>query len=483
MRFNLKLHASFLGLLWIINGLLMLACLPVAWYYAEDTVMALAAAATITVAIGAAARSYGRGGTKDLRRRDGFLIVTLGWLSMSLFGCLPFLLSGAIADPTDAWFETVSGFTTTGATILNDIEVLPKSILFWRSLTHWIGGMGIIVLAIAILPLLGIGGTELFAAEASGLSTDKLHPRITGTAKRLWFVYVLLTGIEMVLLYLGGMGVYDAVNHSMSTISTGGFSTKNTSLADATPYIQYVVTVFMMVGGTNFALLYLLFKGRPGRLFRNEEFRTYALIFGLATVLVTLTVLWVTDTGLEKAFRHAVFQVAAIMTTTGFTTADYTAWTPFLSLVFLLLMFVSACAGSTAGGLKIVRHVVLFKNTFLEIKRQLYRSAVFPLRMNGRTVPSNVISNVLAFFVAYMMVFAIGTVVLAFLGLDTESAIGGVAACLSNVGPGLGSVGPSSSYAEVHDAGKWVLSVLMLLGRLELFTILVILTPHFWRRI
>jgi len=384
---------------------------------------------------------------------------------MSLSGTLPYLFSESIPSFTNAFFETMSGYTTTGASILNEIEIIPKGVLFWRSLTHWIGGMGIIVLAVAILPLLGIGGMQLFAAEAPGPSADKLHPRITDTAKRLWLIYFGYTAAETVLLKLAGMDFFDAINHALSTVSTGGFSTKNASAAhwNDQPLIQYILILFMFLAGMNFILSYFGFKGKVQKIIKDEEFKWYTIFVVFFTV------------------RHALFQVLAVITTTGFVSADFTIWTPFLKIVFFGLMFLGGSAGSTAGGMKVVRHLITIRNGMLEFKRTLHPRAVLPVRYNQRAVSKEIVFNILAFFILYMLSFIIGSVVLGMLGLDFETAIGGAASSLGNVGPAFGKLSPVNNFDVLPDFGKWWCSFLMLIGRLELFTVLILLTPFFWR--
>ena len=432
---------------------------------------------------------------KEMNKREGYIVVTFGWIIMALSGTLPYLFTGAIPNFTNAFFETISGYTTTGSTILTDIEILPEGILFWRSLTHWIGGMGIIVLAIAILPLLGIGGMELFAAEAPGPSADKLHPRITDTAKRLWLIYFGYTAVETVLLKVAGMSFFDAVNHSMCTLSTGGFSTKNASLAhyNGQPIIQYIVIVFMFLAGMNFVLSYFAFKGKIQKILQDEEFKLYFKFVAIFTVIAALIIYVSADVSMssivhpmvwgegESAFRHALFQVLAIVTTTGFVTADFTLWTPFLVVFFFGLMFLGGSAGSTAGGVKVVRHLLMIKNGFLEFKRTLHPNAVVPVRYNNRAISGDIVFNILAFFILYMLSFIIGALGFSLLGLDFESAIGVAASSLGNVGPALGDFGPVNNFYEMPAIGKWWCSFLMLIGRLELFTVLILMTPFFWR--
>jgi len=464
--------------------------------YKDGATLAITLASISTMFAGVFAMYYTRGHRKEVKKKEGYIIVTFGWIVMSISGMLPYIFSGAIPDITNAFFETISGYTTTGASIIDDIEAMPEGILFWRSLTHWIGGMGIIVLAIAILPLLGIGGMQLFSAEAPGPSSDKLHPRITDTAKRLWLIYFGYTAAETILLKLAGMSFFDAINHALATLSTGGFSTKNASIAhwNDQPLIQYIIIFFMFLAGTNFVLSYFAFKGKVQRVLKDEEFRFYLLFIVLATVLVGLVIyfqahLTAITPGYpmvlgraESAFRHALFQIVSVVTTTGFVSADFTQWTPFLTIFFFGLFFLGGSAGSTSGGIKIMRHLLIIKNGVLEFKRSLHTNAVIPVRYNNKTVKENIVYNIIGFFVLYMLLFLIGALVLGFLGLDFESAIGGAASSLGNVGPALGSLNPISNFNSLPDLAKWWCGFLMLAGRLELFTVLILLTPYFWKR-
>ncbi len=484
-----------MGLLLLFNGFFMIMAALVSGIYKDGVTLDITLAAIVTMMVGTLAMFYTRGHEKVVKRKEGYIIVTFGWMVMSISGVLPYLFSGAIPDVTNAFFETISGYTTTGASILNDIEALPEGILFWRSLTHWIGGMGIIVLAIAILPLLGIGGMQLFAAEAPGPNADKLHPRITDTAKRLWLIYFGYTVAETVLLSLAGMSFFDALNHSLATLSTGGFSTKNASLAywNNEPLIQYIVMFFMFLAGSNFVLSYFAFKGKIQRIIKDEEFKFYSGLILLFTVLAALVIYFKANVPVsdyhpmvlgtaESSFRHAFFQVIAIVTTTGFVTADFTNWTPFLTVFFFGLMFLGGSAGSTAGGIKVMRHILIIKNGLLEFKRTLHPNALIPVRYNEKTVSEHIVYNIIGFFVLYMLSFIIGSLVLGFLGLDFESAIGGAASSLGNVGPALGSLNPLSNFSDLPTLGKWWCGFLMLLGRLELFTVLILLTPYFWKK-
>jgi trk system potassium uptake protein TrkH len=480
---NVKMIFRTLGALLLIEGAFMLLCLPISFFYCKDNCLALLYSGLITGIIGGIVFFLTRKNVKQhIGKRDGYIIVSMTWIVISLFGTLPFLISGTIPSFTDAFFETMSGFTTTGASILTDIESLPRGILFWRSMTHWIGGMGIIVLSVAILPALGIGGMQLYAAEMPGPTKDKLHPRITQTAKRLWGIYVLFTIVETVLLMTGGMDIFDALCHTFGTLATGGFSTQNTSIAGYSPYIQYVIIIFMILAGTNFTLHYMALNGRIRRVFKNEEFRYYIILIAITGLVITLGLALSSDLAFSEAFRKSLFQVVSILTTTGYVTDDYTLWPVAMWFIIFLLMFIGGMAGSTGGGVKIVRHLLLFKNSALELKRVIHSHAIIPVRLSGKIVPQDIIYKIMAFFLIYFIIFGIGSLVMTFLGLDFRTAIGSTIATLGNIGPGLGDVGPVGNYASMPVFGKWFLSFLMLLGRLELFTVLILLSPSFWRK-
>ncbi|WP_297763312.1 TrkH family potassium uptake protein [uncultured Muriicola sp.] len=495
MGFNSKIITHLMGLLLLFNGGFMILAALVSGIYQDGVTLEITLAAIVTMFIGVLAMFFTRGHDKEVNRKEGYIIVTFGWIIMAASGVLPYLFSGTIPNITNAFFETMSGYTTTGASIIDDIEILPEGILFWRSLTHWIGGMGIIVLAIAILPLLGIGGMQLFAAEAPGPNADKLHPRITDTAKRLWLIYFGYTVAETILLKLAGMSLFDAMNHSLATLSTGGFSTKNASLAywNNQPLIQYIVIFFMFLAGSNFVLSYFAFKGKVQKIIRDEEFKYYTAFIVIFSVIVALVIYFKANVPIteyhpmvlgdaESSFRHSLFQVVAIVTTTGFVTADFTAWTPFITVFFFGLMFAGGSAGSTAGGIKIMRHILIIKNGLLEFKRTLHPNAIIPVRFNNKTVTEHVVYNVIGFFVLYMLLFVIGALVLGFLGLDFDSSIGGAASALGNVGPAFGSLSPLNNFNSLPALGKWWCGFLMLAGRLELFTVLILMTPYFWKK-
>ncbi len=471
-----------IGVLLLIIGFLMLTGLPFSFYFDSGDHRALIYSALICLGAGLPLWLYRWPGGGAIKKREGYLIVAMGWLAMITASTLPYLFSGLIPAFPDALFESVSGMTTTGASVLTDIEAAPAGILYWRSITQWIGGMGIIVLTVAIFPLLGIGGIELFVAEAPGPTSDKLHPRIQETAKRLWLIYVSLTALLTLILYGAGMTFYDAINHAFTTMATGGFSTKNASMAHFDqPAMQYPIVFFMFVAGTNYTVIYLALKGKFSRVWRSDEFRAYLFLVAVFTVIVTFAVYQATELPLEKSFRDSIFMIISLVTTTGFVSADYTGWTSGLTMFFFILMFLGACAGSTSGGIKLVRHLVFFKNSFLEFKRIIHPRAIVPLKMNGEVVAPRIMTHIIIFLLLYMILFVLGSIALSFLGLDFLTAIGAVATSLGNVGPGIGKVGPVDNFAWLSSEVKLILTFLMLLGRLELFTILVLFTPYFWK--
>jgi len=497
-NFNFKIILGFLGLSSMLNGFFMLLAVPFSIYYEEEAKWGILTAGLTTILFGFVLWFFNRNSKKsNLQKKEGYLIVTLGWLILTLTGTLPYVFTGTISDYTNAFFETISGYSTTGSSVLLDIESMPKGILFWRSATHWIGGMGIIVLTVAILPLLGIGGMQLFMAEAPGPSADKMHPRITETAKRLWLIYFTLTFAEFILLKVAGMTWFDALNHAMATLSTGGFSTKNSSMAfyNGMPMVQYIVIFFMFIAGTNFILTYFALKGKVQRVLQNEEFKYFffgALIF---ISVLTILILFFQDPSLqttihhpkvwgaaESAFRHASFQVISVLTTTGFVTADFTMWSSFATALIFSLFFIGGSAGSTSGGVKIVRHVIMIKNSFLEFKKLIHPNAIIPIRYDKNSVPQNIVMNILSFFILYMLIFICSAVILTFMGLDFNSGLGAAASSLGNIGPAIGTVSPVNNFEHLSTAAKWFCSFLMLIGRLELFTVLILFTPFFWKK-
>jgi trk system potassium uptake protein TrkH len=460
----------------------MTLSLVVSVIYHEEQSLPIFLAAMVTLAAGFTLHILFRKNEIAVGRREGYIIVTGSWVLFSIFGTLPFLFSHSIPSVTDAFFETMSGFTTTGASVLSDIEALSHGILFWRSITQWMGGMGIVVLSLAVLSEIKIGNFQLFAAEVPGVTKDKLHPKVKETAKRLWAIYMIFTLAETLLLMLGGMSPFDAVCHSFTTMATGGYSTKNASIAAFdSPYIHLVITLFMFLAGINFALTYFLFMGKPGKLLRNDEFRFYSLVCIFFTVIVSLS-LWIVN-GNEpfRAFVDGAFQVVSIITTTGFATANYELWGHFLILIIFILMFTGGSTGSTGGGIKMLRIMILAQNSRQELHRLIHPNAVIPVRINGKAIQPSLINNVLAFVVFYFLVTAASVVIISFMGYDVSTSFGAVAASLGNIGPGIGDVGPLDNYAHFPAFGKWFLSFIMLIGRLELFTVLILFSRTFYR--
>ncbi len=478
---NKKFILKVLGLILVFESLFMLLCAGVSTIYGEQDIQAFLISFGITFVVGGACWLFNREVEKEQLKRESFIVVTMVWVIMSVFGSLPYVLSGTIPSITNAFFETISGFTTTGASVVNDIEALPHGILFWRSITHLIGGMGIIVLAVAILPFFGFGGMQLYSAEAAGVTNDKLHPRIAQTAKSLWGIYVFLVLLETVFLMFGGMPLFDALCHSFGTLASGGFSTKNDSIAGYSPYIQYVIIFFMIFAGTNFALFYFVWKGNWKKLISNSEMKIFLSIIVLLSLCIGVTLYFHTDMSFERSFRDALFQVVSVITSTGFVTADYTLWHPYLTFVIFVLMFSGSCVGSTSGGIKIFRHMILFKNINIEFRKMSHPLAVFPLKIGKKNVSSEIVYKVLAFYVLYIVIFMGGSLVMTIVGLDIDSAMGAVATTMGGIGPGLGSVGPVDNFFNIPDLGKWVLSLLMLLGRLELFSVSILFSPNFWK--
>ena len=429
----------------------------------------------------------------EIRIREGFLVVSLTWLTLSLVGALPFVISGILPSYTDAVFETMSGLTTTGSTIMGgttsdgffnpQIEELPHSFLFWRSLAHWLGGMGIIVLSLAILPLLGIGGMQLFQAESPGPTADKLTPRVQETAKLLWVVYVAFTLLEFILLYVHpSMDWFDALNHAFATLATGGFSTKNTSIsAFDSAYIDFIITIFMFLAGISFALHFKLLKGDTKSFFNSRETRFYTLITLLGILGVSFSLWFFDGRSILEALRYGSFQVVAIVTTTGFGTDDYELWYSFGAFLLFLLFFTGGSAGSTGGGIKMIRWMILIRNTGREIKQIIHPKAILPVRIGEKAISTDIQRTVLSFFILYMFIFALGAFAISLFGYDIMSSVGASISALGNIGPGWGDFGPTDSFAQLPYAAKWILIFLMMVGRLEIFTVLIIFSPSFWK--
>ncbi len=415
--------------------------------------------------------------------KDGFLMVTAGWILVSAFGALPFVISGAIPSYTDAFFETMSGFTTTGASILTAIEPLPKAILFWRSLTHWLGGMGFVVLTVAILPLLGIGGVRMVSAESPGPTMDKISPKITQMAKWLWLIYLGLTVLETALLMFGGMDLFDALIHTFGTLATGGFSSKNASVGHYdSAYIQVVITVFMVLAGVNFALYFKILTGQARTLKKNTELKAYLFIFAAAVVILTISLTGTVYARVDESLRYASFQAASILTTTGYATANFDMWPAFAKYILFALMFIGGCSGSTGGGIKVIRIAVLCKQALTEMKYLLSHRGIFRTRINGSTIKKDFVYTILGFTVLYLIFLLLTTAVVSSGNYPLETSFSTALVTVGNIGPGFQLIGPARNYAFYPDYIKWFLSFAMMVGRLEIYTVLILLTPAFWRR-
>jgi len=480
---NFRFITNIIGKLLFVESAFLMLCILVALYYQENDLWAFVASSAITLAAGSLMTFTVKVKDRTLAKRDGYFIVTITWIIFTIFGCLPYLLGGSIPSVVDALFETMSGFTTTGSSILNDIEALPHATLFWRSLTQWLGGIGIIMLFLAILPGLGIEGRDLYVAESTGPTHDKFTATFASTARNTWILYLSLTALQTVLLLLGGMDLFDAINHAFTTMGTGGYSTKQDSIAYwDSAYIQYIFIIFMFIGGANFGLMYAALRGKPAKLFRDQEFQLYVGIILVASLIIAGGLYFNHYANLELSIREALFQVISILTTTGFATADYLLWPPLLGLIIFVLLFMGACAGSTTGGVKCVRVLLLFKNSFTEMKRTIHPNGVINVKYNGRSVHPNIMSNIMGFFILYILIFGISSVVMSLFTSNIETACSAVITAMSNVGPGFGEIGPMDNFAHLHDFAKIFLAILMLVGRLEFFTVLVLFSRSFWKR-
>ncbi len=473
---------NIVGRIVIAVGVAMAISGLVALFYGGGDAVALFGSAAVSTILGAAALRFTTR-PEDLTIRESYLIVSAAWLGAALFGALPYWLSG-VAGPLDAFFESISGFTTTGASIFPDPGSLPKGILFWRDFSQWLGGMGIIVLVVAVLPFLGVGGMQLFRAEVPGPTPERLQPRIRQTASILWRVYVGLTAAQAILYLLGGMSLFDAVVHAFGTMPTGGFSSHTESIAYfQSPYIEYVTVLFMYLAGVNFSLHYRALRGHPRSMLGDEEWRFFTLLLVAVTLILVIAHLIAgTYESLEGTFRASLFQVVSIGTTTGYATADYVIWPAVTQALLLFLMFVGGMAGSTGGGMKTLRLWAALKQGVVELRKHLHPRAVIVTRVGGSVVGEGVMLNILAFMLLFVGSFVVGAVLLAALGVDLVTAAGASAAAIGNIGPGLGGVGPVENYAWMPGMGKVVLSLLMLMGRLEIYTVLVLFHPEFWRR-
>jgi trk system potassium uptake protein len=477
---NFKVVLSVLSRNLFISAAALQVCIGVALIYSEP-VGPFLITSIITFSFGGIFYLVTRNAIKNaiIQRRDAYLTVTLSWLVIGLTGALPYLISGSISSVTDAVFESVSGFTTTGSSILVDIESLPKSILFWRSLTHWIGGIGIIVLVIVVMPSLHIGSYQLFTMESS--LQEKIQVKIKSVGKRLLLIYIVLTVAEVLLLLLGKMDLYESICHAFGTVATGGFSPKNTSLSGYSPYIQYVVMIFMVLAGTNFAIHYYLFKRDFGRVKENEEIRFYLLTILTLGIAIASILFYRMDMPVELSLRESFFQVISIVTCTGYATADYMVWPEYAWLIIFFAMFLGGCTGSTSGGIKMIRHLLLLKNIGKTFREMIHPNAIIPLRLNKSSLNESTNNSIIGFIFAYFMIFVVGSIVLILLRVDIKTACSSVATCMAGIGPGIGTVGPVGNFAHLSDAVKLILSFLMIIGRLEIYTVLILFSGAFWK--
>jgi trk system potassium uptake protein TrkH len=482
MRWRFILYI--VGILILFLGMSMIFPLFFGLYYHDQSVLPLTKAMVITIAAGLSLFGFFRKAkVEHISHREGMAIVAIGWVAIGFFGAIPFYLGTEFNTFVDAFFESVSGFTTTGSSILTDIEAVSKGLLFWRSFIQWLGGMGIIVLSVAILPFLGVGGMQLYKAEVPSPVPDKLKPRIRDTATTLWKVYALISLAEVALLMIGGMTLYDALCHAFTTMPTGGFSTKNASIAhyDST-YFDAVFIFFMLLAGINFSLHYQFLRGKPLAFWRDSECRFFLGTVLMLIAIVTLNIYGNVYEKIGEALRFGAFQVVSIVTTTGYATADYELWPTMSQLILLLCMFLGASAGSTGGGMKCLRVMLYLKYCYKELFSLIHPHAVKPIKLGGRTIPEDVVRSVLGFMGLYVGLFAFSSVLMAGMGLDFTTAITSVAAAIGNIGPGLGTVGPVDNYAHIPYLGKWVLLGCMLLGRLEIYTVIILVVPEFWRK-
>lgn len=483
MRIKNALQIS--GLINIFLATTMIIPIAVSLYFKDSQTDTFVYAAILTAVMGVIFFFSGqqpKANRREIGHREGFVIVAFTWITVALFSAVPFIISGSFASITDAIFEATSGITTTGASIINNIEAMPESIIFWRSFIHWIGGLGIVLLSLAILPLLGIGGMQLYKAEASVVSGDKFVPRVKEMARILLTVYLGFTALMMVLLYINGLGVYDAFIHTVGSVATAGFSSKNESIAFFNSFkIEAIIMIFMILGATNFSLHYNFFQKGFKSYTQNEEFKFYIAVMFIGTTLITLSLNGSYYETLEDSLRYGAFQVISIVTTTGFSSADFGQWPEFSQTLLLILMFFGGSAGSTTGAIKCVRMLLLIKYSYKEMYRLIHPHAVTNIKLNGHTVPPEVLRSVTGFALLFFIIFLISTGILSALGLDFKTALSSSIATLGNIGPALGAAGPGANYSFAPDGAKWLMTFNMLLGRLELYTLIILLVPAFWR--
>ncbi len=479
---NFALILHYISLILLFESLFMLSAAAIAAGYREPILSGMLGAALVTFSVGLLFYFLTRKfRNQEPGRRESLLIVSAGWFFLGFFGTLPYLLTGTIPHVANALFESVSGFSTTGSSILTDVEAMPKSILFWRSETHWIGGIGIIVMVIAIMPFLKVSGIQLFGSEASIVVEERIVPKMRYVARNFGIIYVGFTVAQTLLMWIAGMPLFDSVCHSFGTVATGGFSTQNDSIAGYSPVIQYIVTFFMLIAGMNFSLHFLLFTGRGRQMWKNEEWRFYLIIIFGVVALLTVTLFLKMGMPLEAAFRDASFQVVTIITATGFATDDYLLWPIYGQLLIAMLMLIGASAGSTGGGVKVIRHLVALKKIRHSFRRLIYPNAVSHVRYNGRVLDAEQVSGIIGFIIFYYLILVGGILFLMAVGLDAATSFGSVATTMAGIGPGFGTVGPVSNFAHLPDVAKYFLCLTMILGRLEIYPVVILFTPWFWK--
>jgi len=480
---NIKYGINILGKILLIISLFMLTILPWIYYFHEEELLhPILLSILIPLFLGSLIILLTKNCSHSFHLKEGYLIVSLTWLIMGIVGSLPFYLTNSIPSFVDSIFESISGFTTTGSSILTDVEAIPKSILYWRSLTHWIGGMGIIVLVVAIFPKLNVAGYQFFQLESSGIMPEKIAPRASKVAKSLWVIYVLLTAILIILLMFDGISFYESLCHAFGTIATGGFSTKNASVGFYSIYAQYVIMIFMLLSGINFSLHFFLLRGDFKTIFKNTELKSYLGIIIIVGLILSFFLYFNNNISFEQSFRDSFFQVISIITATGFATTNYLEWKEFAWILLFSLMFVGACVGSTGGGIKVIRHVIALKSISNYFAKLIHPNSVKTIKINGNTIAAERVNSIISFIIIYLLIFIIGSLIMSSMGLDFDTSFGAVITTMGGIGPGIGTVGPASNFAHIPAFGKIFLTFLMILGRLEIFTFLIIFTPAFWKK-
>ncbi len=482
---NISLVLNFVGVVLIFSSVFMLLPVITSFFLRGGDLKALSISFFISFFSGLLLYFFTKSQKGiELKHRDGFAVVTLSWVAMSLFGCLPYILSGTIPSFTNAYFESMAGFTTTGASIINNLENVPEGIMLWRSLTQWMGGMGIIVFSIAILPMLGAGGMQLFKAEVPDIGVEKIRPRILDTAKSLWYIYAGLTATLALLLTVAGMNIFDAVCHAFTTMATGGFSTKSASIAHFNnKYIEIIITFFMFLAGINFALHFYALRGKLSKFTKSSEFKFYLMAICLSIAVVSInTIASGSYASIPDALRYASFQVVSIITTTGFVTTDFELWPILSQMLLLCIMFFGGMIGSTGGGMKQVRVLLMFKQAYRELFQLIHPHALTALKLDGRNVHKETLGGIWGFLFLFILIAVVSTLFMTALGIDIVTSSSAVISAMANVGPALGEVGPTDNYSGIPTAGKWVLMLCMLIGRLEIYTVIILFVPHFWRK-